>query len=469
MNALNSCRGCRVYTADDLAQHSKREDLWISISGVAYNVTAFLTHHPGGIIPILDVAGCDASDVFNVFHTSDVRTKLARYQVGIMGEFDSKDCLIDGAWSETPMQQDFYKMVRQLEADGQFETNLNWYLMKAAVQVAMFVFAIGLPIYIPTPVSYFLSACVLGMFWQQLAFLGHDLGHNSVRGSQSRDWFGGILVTAFFGVSVQWWKHNHNVHHVVTNSLEHDPDIQHLPIFSITEKAFKGYYSSYFEKAFSFDLPTRILVGNQHHLYYPIMCIARLNLYAQSFILMFDLKKQVPQRGWELGALAFFWGWYILFLSYLPPGSTRFWYFMLSHAVAGLVHVQITLSHFSMPVYEGRGYSPQPGDRDHFIKTQFATGLDVECPEWLDWLHGGLQFQVAHHLLPRVPRHRLRHVRENYVKPFARSHGLKYHEYPFVEASMTVYEALKKAALESRKIPQKFTDSYLWQFMKAEG
>ena len=56
----------------------------------------------------------------------------------------------------------------------------------------------------------------------------------------SQDWLGSLLVTTFFGVSGQWWKGNHNLHHVITNSVDYDPDIQHLPFMAITEKIFQG-------------------------------------------------------------------------------------------------------------------------------------------------------------------------------------------------------------------------------------
>ena len=35
-----------------------------------------------------------------------------------------------------------------------------------------------------------------------------------------------ILGNCLGGVSIGWWKWSHNVHHIVTNSVEHDPDIQ---------------------------------------------------------------------------------------------------------------------------------------------------------------------------------------------------------------------------------------------------
>jgi hypothetical protein len=143
------------------------------------------------------------------------------------------------------------------------------------------------------------------------------------------------------------------------------------------------------------DLASRFLVGHQHLLYYPVMCVARVNLYVQSILLVCDTTKAVSHRSSECLALAFFYTWYALLSSALPSWSVCLWYFAVCHGVAGLVHVQITLSHFSMPVYEGRGYSSEAGKREHFLRTQFDTSMDVDCPKWLDWLHGGLQFQVS--------------------------------------------------------------------------
>lgn len=36
--------------------------------------------------------------------------------------------------------------------------------------------------------------------------------------------------------------------------------------------------------------------------------------------------------------------------------------------------------------------------------------MDVSCPPHLDFLHGGLNFQIPHHFFPRVPRFRFRKV-----------------------------------------------------------
>merc|ERR1711988_334709 len=72
-----------------------------------------------------------------------------------------------------------------------------------------------------------LSALINGLFWQQLSFIAHDAGHNGITHSRSVDLKIGMFIANFLGgLSIGWWKKSHNVHHIVTNSPVHDPDIQ---------------------------------------------------------------------------------------------------------------------------------------------------------------------------------------------------------------------------------------------------
>lgn len=74
---------------------------------------------------------------------------------------------------------------------------------------------------------------------------------------------------------------------------------------------------------------------------------------------------------------------------------------MVSHAVAGVLHVQIVLSHWSMHSYEGRAYT---GPDDEWYITTMRTTMNVATHPLLDWMHIGLQFQVAPPPLPRPAR-----------------------------------------------------------------
>lgn len=70
------------FTLEQIAQHAKRDDLWIIVSGKVYDVTTYLPVHQGGDA-ILKWAGKDATDaVFGPQHPSTVPQILKRYLVG---------------------------------------------------------------------------------------------------------------------------------------------------------------------------------------------------------------------------------------------------------------------------------------------------------------------------------------------------------------------------------------------------
>ena len=85
------------------------------------------------------------------------------------------------------------------------------------------------------------------------------------------------------------------------------------------------------------------------------------------------------------------------------------------------------------------------GDAESFPQKQLRTTMDVDCPPWLDWLHGGLQFQAVHHLFPRVPRHNLREV-QTLVRAFCADVGIEYKILGFVDGNREVLGRLGHVA-----------------------
>ena len=81
------------------------------------------------------------------------------------------------------------------------------------------------------------------------------------------------VLSALMGLSVGWWKSDHNTHHVVCNAVEHDPNIQHMPMLAVTEKIFEqpSFWDSYHKKTVGMDAAARLLVSYQHLFFYPIM------------------------------------------------------------------------------------------------------------------------------------------------------------------------------------------------------
>jgi cytochrome b involved in lipid metabolism len=62
----------KEFTLADIAKHNTKEDCWVSVNGMALNVTDFLENHPGGPKAILLYAGKDATEEFNMLHDKNV-------------------------------------------------------------------------------------------------------------------------------------------------------------------------------------------------------------------------------------------------------------------------------------------------------------------------------------------------------------------------------------------------------------
>uniref|UniRef100_A0A452GY28 Cytochrome b5 heme-binding domain-containing protein n=1 Tax=Gopherus agassizii TaxID=38772 RepID=A0A452GY28_9SAUR len=52
-------------TEQELAKHSKKDDCWICIRGLVYNVTPYMEYHPGGDDELMRAAGTDGTDLFD--------------------------------------------------------------------------------------------------------------------------------------------------------------------------------------------------------------------------------------------------------------------------------------------------------------------------------------------------------------------------------------------------------------------
>jgi delta8-fatty-acid desaturase len=169
------------------------------------------------------------------------------------------------------------------------------------------------------------------------------------------------------------------------------------------------------------------------------MCFARFNLQLQSYIYLYKNPK-APYRSVELVLLFIFWSWYLYLLFCIPTFTQRFIYLFVSYMVTMPLHVQITLSHFGMSTED---YGPC----ELFPSKMLRTTMDIACPTWLDFFHGGLQYQAVHHLFPRMPRHQLREA-SYFVKQFADEVGLTYHVYGFVNGNTKVLNVLKDVAMQ---------------------
>ncbi|KID95783.1 Fatty acid/sphingolipid desaturase, partial [Metarhizium majus ARSEF 297] len=353
--------------------------------------------------------------------------------------------------SQDEVVSKYRQLDEKLRSEGLYQCEYSYYAVEFARYSILFALFLTFLHY-----SYYtLSSICLGLFWHLLAFAAHDAGHLSITHGFHTDSCIGIFIADFLGgLSVGWWKRNHNVHHIVTNSPEHDPDIQHMPFFAISSRFFSSLRSTYYDRVMKFDAAAQFFIKHQHYLYYPILLMGRFNLYRLAWLYLLD-PAQAPRKGpawWhrhlEMAGQAFFWYWFgyqTLYLS-IPTWSSRITFLLISHMVTAPLHVQLTLSHFAMS-------SADLGVHESFAQKMARTTMDVDCPPWLDFIHGGLQFQVVHHLFPRLPRHNLRRAQQ-YVKEFCDDVGIPYVIFSFTRGNKEVISRLAEVAEQLRVLEE---------------
>ncbi|XP_051151284.1 acyl-lipid (9-3)-desaturase-like [Andrographis paniculata] len=442
----------RYITSDELKTHNKRGDLWICIQGKVYDVSDWANHHPGGELPLLNLAGQDATDAFVAYHPGAAWQFLDRHFNG--------HYLKDYSVSEA--SKDYRKLVYEFSKMGLFEKKGHGVLISMCFIAFLFAISVYGVLFCEGILVHLLCGGLMGFLWIQSGWIGHDSGHYQVMLTPKLNRFAQLLTgNCLAGISIGWWKWNHNAHHIACNSLDYDPDLQHMPLFAVSSKLFNSITSCFYERKMNFDCFARFFVSHQHWTFYPVMCFARLNLFAQSFCLLLS-KRKVPNRGQELLGLLVFWIWYPSLVSCLPNWTERVMFVLASFVVTSIQHIQFCLNHFSSSVYVG-----PPRGNDWFEKQTDGT-LDIMCSSWMDWFHGGLQFQIEHHLFPRLPRSQLRKI-SPFVKELCKKHGLPYNCASFWEANKMTVATLKNAALQARDLSSPVPRNLVWEAVNTHG
>jgi predicted heme/steroid binding protein len=100
---------------EELGRHNSREDCWVAIGGVVYDLSDFLAVHPGGEALVLDAAaGGDASEVFQAIHDPTVLSKWGGTVVPKIGRVSGDPPRRNertpwGGWKPVPAQERAYQ------------------------------------------------------------------------------------------------------------------------------------------------------------------------------------------------------------------------------------------------------------------------------------------------------------------------------------------------------------------------
>lgn len=442
----------KFITSEELKDHNKPGDLWISIQGKVYDVSEWVKDHPGGDAPLLNLAGRDVTDAFIAYHPGTAWKYLDKFFTGYyLNDFNVSE-----------ISKDYRRLASEFSKLGLFEEKGHGIMCSlTCVAIMLFIAFYGV---LCCESFWVHMGCgfLLGFLWIQSAFVGHDSGHYQVMTSPKYNRLGQVLAgNCLTGISIAWWKWTHNAHHIACNSLDHDPDLQHIPVFAVSSSLFHSITSCFYGRKLKFDSLSRFLVSYQHLTFYPVMCVGRINLFIQTFLLLFS-RRNVPDRAFNILGILVFWTWFPLLVSFLPNWQERILFVLISFVVTSVQHIQFCLNHFSADTYLGA-----PTGNDWFQKQTSGT-LDIACSPWMDWFHGGLQFQLEHHLFPRLPRCQLRKI-SPIVRDLCKKHNLPYRSLSFWDANVSTIRTLRSAALQARDLSNPVPKNLVWEAVNTHG
>jgi fatty acid desaturase len=292
---------------------------------------------------------------------------------------------------EARVGSDFAVLCKEIRASGLLERRRINYAFRAGA--TLLAFALGWVAFVLVGDSWYqtIVAVALGLLFTQVAFLGHDAGHQQVaRSKRMNDVLGLITGDLLVGLCYGWWVDEHNKHHSHPNHEGIDPDIGDS-VITFTDEIARGRKGKV----------ERFIAAYQAFLFFPLLTLEGLNLHVQAVTWLRNTRIRRYRRTeitlFIVHTIAYF-------------GTV----FIVLSPVKALVFVVIQQAVWG--VYMGCSFAPNHkgmptiplGTKLDFLRRQVLTTRNVRGGLFTDFLLGGLNYQVEHHLFPNMPRANLR-------------------------------------------------------------
>ena len=275
-----------------------------------------------------------------------------------------------------------------------------------------------------------MNAAFLAFAFTQIGFLGHDAGHKQIFNGAARNDLLGLAINLLLGLSRSWWVDTHNQHHVNPNDLDLDPHTA-LPVFAFSE-----------EQARSKRGVLRRVVGYQGFYFFPLLLLEGVGVRLAS--VQYLLRGEAKDRAAEALLIALHFVLYFGLLFYVLSIWQALAFIAVHQAMLGLYMGSVFApNHKGMPLLD----KDNPLD---FLRQQVLTSRDVKGHAVTDFLYGGLNYQIEHHLFPSMPRNRLREA-QVIVRAFCAERSIPYRESGALESHKEILQYLHQVSAPLRE------------------
>ena len=291
---------------------------------------------------------------------------------------------------ETRRGSDFAALCRQIREAHLLDRRRGEYFLRITATLATFAAAWAMFGWLDDSWLQLIVAGGLGMLSTQIAFVGHDGGHQQVfRSRRANELLTIVAGNLLVGLSYGWWVDKHNRHHSHPNHEGSDPDIGDGVLAFTTEQIAARHQGL-----------GRFIGRHQAVLFFPLLLLEGLNLRVASarFLLRRSTGRPLRYRGLELVLFALHVVGYLAALLLVLDPAKAVAFFAVHQAVFGLyMGCAFAPNHKGMPTVP-------PGHKMDFLRRQVLTSRNVRGGPFTDLLLGGLNYQVEHHLFPNMPR-----------------------------------------------------------------
>jgi len=329
-----------------------------------------------------------------------------------------------GAAATRP-KSEFGPLSARIKASGLLERRVDYYQRKAALILLAVAGTTAAAIVMGGTWWVILLAPIAAMLSTQVAFFGHDAGHQQISGSRKVNRVLGLIAANLLaGISYGWWQDKHLRHHANPNHEGLDPDVgEGVIAWSEAQAAKKSGFARWFAR-------------HQAVLFFPLLTLEGWNLSVNG---LKGLRDRPARARWlEAGMLAVHFVVYFGFLFvFLTP---------LQAVVFAMVHqglYGLNLGSAFAPNHKGMEMPPAGSRLDH-LRKQVLTSRDVLGGPAVDFMLGGLNYQIEHHLFPSLPRPHLA-LAQPIIRDYCAEIGLPYRACGVIESYRECLSHLKRS------------------------
>jgi fatty acid desaturase len=329
---------------------------------------------------------------------------------------------------------DYSDLSRRIKAAGLLDRRAGYYLTR--IIATGLAFAAGWAAVVLLGESWYqlLVAAFLAVVFTQIGFLGHDAGHGQIfRSARANRVVGMLHGNLGIGLSYGWWMGKHTRHHAHPNDMEKDPDVGVGALVFTAEQAAqrRGFAAAWTKK--------------QAYLFFPLLTLEGLHLHVASIR---ELMRPSRKDRWlELGLLTLHLGGYLTVVLLVMTPWQALAFIAVQQGLFGLyLGCSFAPNHKGMPELAA-------ADRGDFLRRQVLTSRNIRGGPITDFVFGGLNYQIEHHLFPSMPRPSLRRA-QVIVRDFCAERRVSYWETGVVASYAEALRHLHRVAAPLRAAPE---------------